>query len=114
MWLVAEYSVGWLPEMAFRLDIGFDTHFAVTGMHNSDLQLRPSEYIARNFRCVSFPTENPQRVMDAVGDILMFGSDYPHAEGQLNPLVDYQSRVGDMGSRAQSFYGGTFADATAA
>jgi hypothetical protein len=113
MWLVAEYSVGWLPEMAFRLDIGYDTHFAVTGKHNTDLQLRPSEYLGRNFRCVSFPTESPQRVMDAVGDILMFGSDYPHAEGQLDPLADYQGKVGDMGTHADDFYGGTFAEATA-
>ena len=113
MWLVAEYSVGWLPEMAFRLDIGYDTHFEVTGQHNTDLQLRPSEYLGRNFRCVSFPTESPQRVMDAVGDILMFGSDYPHAEGQLDPLAGYQGRVGDMGTYTENFYGGTFADAIA-
>jgi hypothetical protein len=51
--------------------------------------------------------------MDAVGDILMFGSDYPHAEGQLDPLADYQGKVGDMGTHADDFYGGTFAEATA-
>ena len=40
--------------------------------------------------------------MDAVGDILMFGSDYPHAEGQADPLRDYQQQVGDMGQRHDS------------
>ena len=110
-WIVTEYSVGWLPELAFRLDIGYDMHYRVTGMHNVALQKRPSEYIGTNLRCVSFPSENPQRIMDLSGDILMFGSDYPHAEGVLDPLNDYRATVGDMGQRHDAFYGGTFAEA---
>jgi predicted TIM-barrel fold metal-dependent hydrolase len=111
MWIVAEYSVGWLPELAFRLDVGYDVHFQVTGLHNVALKLRPSEYIGRNLRCVSFPSEQPQRIMDACGNMLMFGSDFPHAEGQMNPLVDYQAQVGDMAERSEDFYGLTFASA---
>ena len=38
----------------------------------------------------------------------MFGSDYPHAEGQLDPLTDYRQTVGDMGERSDAFYGGTY------
>lgn len=108
-WIVTEYAVGWLPELSFRLDIGYDIHYQVVGRHNVDLQRKPSEYLAQNIRCVSFPTENPSAVMDATGDILMFGSDYPHAEGQLDPLTDYQTKVGDMGRRSEAFYGATFA-----
>lgn len=109
-WIVTEYTVGWLPEMAFRLDIGFDIHYQVTGVHNLELKLKPSEYLGRNVRCVSFPTENPQGVMDATdAEMLMFGSDYPHAEGQLDPLRDYRAKVGDMGSRNDAFYGATYA-----
>jgi predicted TIM-barrel fold metal-dependent hydrolase len=113
VWIVAEYSVGWLPELQFRLDVGFDIHFQVTGKNNVDLALRPSEYISRNLRCVSFPTEQPQKVMDVVGDILMFGSDFPHAEGQADPLNDYQAAVGDMGSRHEGFFGSTLLTALA-
>ena len=51
--------------------------------------------------------------MDVVGDILMFGSDYPHAEGQADPLRDYQQQVGDIGQRPDAFYGDTFATALA-
>ena len=108
-WVVAEYSVGWIPELRFRLDIGYDIHQQVTGTHNVDLVHRPSDYLDRNFRFVSFPSENPQRVMDASAETLMFGSDYPHAEGQLDPLRDYQRAVGDLGSREATFYGSTFA-----
>jgi predicted TIM-barrel fold metal-dependent hydrolase len=107
--VVCEYSVGWLPELQFRLDIGFDIHHKVTAKHNVELALRPSEYVSRNLRCVSFPSEQPQRIMDTTGDILMFGSDYPHAEGLADPLADYETQVGDMGARHESFYGGTLA-----
>ena len=113
MWIVTEYSVGWLPELQFRLDVGFDIHYQVTGKHNVDLALRPSEYVSRNLRCVSFPSEQPQKVMEVVGDILMFGSDYPHAEGVADPLNDYRSQVGTMGSRHDAFYGQTFLTALA-
>ena len=113
IWIVTEYTVGWLPQLGFQLDIGFDIHYEVTAKHNVELALRPSEYIDRNLRCVSFPSERPRKIMDAVGDILMFGSDYPHAEGQADPLRDYQQQVGDMGQRHDAFYGDTFATALA-
>jgi predicted TIM-barrel fold metal-dependent hydrolase len=110
-WIVTEYSVGWLPELAYRLDIGYAVHFQVAGAHNIALELQPSDYVKRNLRLVSFPHENPQQIMDATADILMFGSDYPHAEGQSDPLHDYSDKVGDMAERAPAFYGGTFAEA---
>ena len=56
-----------------------------------------------------FPPKIRKAVMDATADILMFGSDYPHAEGQLDPLTDYRSKVGDMGGRNDAFYGSTYA-----
>ena len=113
IWIITEYSVGWLPELQFRLDIGFDMHYQVTAKNNVDLALRPSEYISRNLRCVSFPSERPQQVMDTVGDILMFGSDFPHAEGQGDPFNGYRAEVGEMGSRHETFYGQTFLTALA-
>lgn len=113
MWMVTEYGVGWVAHLGARLDHGYAMHHDVTGTHNVDLALRPSEYIARNLRLVSFPSERPQRVMDTVGEILMFGSDYPHAEGVADPLADYQARVGDMGAGHARFYGGTMAAAIA-
>ena len=113
-WIITEYSVGWLPELQFRLDMGYDIHYQVTAEHNVKLELRPSEYVQRNLRLVSFPTEQPAMVMDSVGDILMYGSDYPHAEGQQEPLDDYRRAVGDMGTRSDAFYGATYAAAVGA
>ena len=113
-WVITEYSVGWLPELQFRLDVGYDIHYQVTAAHNVGLCLRPSEYVSRNLRLVSFPHEQPAMVMDRVGDILMYGSDYPHAEGQGEPLDGYRRTVGDMSDRSEAFYGGTYAAAVGA
>ena len=107
--VVTEYLVTWLPELCYRLDGGYDVHYQVTGMNNVDLKMRPSEYLKERVRLVSFPNEEPGRIMDATADILMYGSDYPHAEGVGRPLLDYQDKVGDLGDRADGFYGETFA-----
>jgi len=36
---------------------------------------------------------------------LMFGSDYPHAEGVARPLDDYVSQAGDGGGVPSGLYG---------
>ena len=56
-------------------------------------------------------TSDPGKVMDRSTDNIMFGSDYPHAEGLLNPLEDYREKAGDLGEREPAFYGGTLTDA---
>jgi hypothetical protein len=38
----------------------------------------------------SFSYEDPKRLTEATGDVFMFCSDYPHSEGTLTPLDDYQ------------------------
>ena len=110
-WVVAEYSVGWIPEFRFKLDMGYDIHYKVVGKHNLTLANKPSTYLDEHIRFVSFPNERPGKVMDHSTDNIMFGSDYPHAEGLLNPLEDYRAKVGDLGDREPAFYGGTLTDA---
>ena len=106
-WVVAEYSVGWIPEFRFKLDVGYDIHYQVVGKHNLALANKPSTYVDEHVRFVSFASERPGKVMDNSTDNIMFGSDYPHAEGLLNPLEDYRARAGDLGEREPAFYGGT-------
>ena len=99
VWIVTEYTVGWLPQLGFQLDLGFDIHYEVTAEHNVRLPSDPrSTSIGTSVACRSRASSRG-KIMDAVGDILMFGSDYPHAEGQADPLRDYQQQVGDMGQR---------------
>jgi len=54
---------------------------------------RPSRIFKEHFVVAPFPEENVQRPMEIVGpDVLVFGSDFPHAEGLPDP-VQYASQL---------------------
>ena len=42
----------------------------------------------------TFGFEHPAQLATAFGDLYMFGSDYPHAEGLAHPLEDFQASGG--------------------
>ena len=47
----------------------------------ADLAEPPSAYLRRQIRVASFGFERPAQLARQAGDIFMFGSDYPHPEG---------------------------------
>jgi len=51
---------------------------------------RPSSVFRRHVFVTPFHEENIQTIVDAVGpDVVLFGSDFPHAEGLAHPVNDY-------------------------
>ena len=53
---------------------------------------RPSEVFKRHVFVTPFHEENVQSIVDVVGaDCVLFGSDFPHAEGLADPVPDYLS-----------------------
>ena len=109
---VVELLSRWLPELVFKLDSAYDTHFRLTGHHVTPLAERPSDYLRRQVRVSAFASEKPADVMAQVGPMLMFGGDYPHPEGYASPLAQYQARCGDVfdDATAARFYGGNLAE----
>lgn len=105
---IVEFMASWLVQYLAMLDGGFSYYQAFHGEPYSKLSLRPSEYVKQHVRVAAFSYEDPHRLTEEIGaDILMFGSDYPHAEGVARPLSDYMSQAGDDGSRAR---GGLYGD----
>ena len=51
----------------------------------------PSEYFRRQVRVAAFSYEMPKRLIAFSGDIFMACSDYPHTEGTLTALDDYEA-----------------------
>ena len=49
----------------------------------------PSEYVRRQVRVAAFGYERPDKLIRQAGDLFMFCSDFPHAEGLAEPLADY-------------------------
>jgi hypothetical protein len=78
--------------------------------------LTPGEYVARNVRISPIPAahETPLTLMERVPGVAVFSSDYPHYEGNPDPLAHYDVELAsvDDGAR-QLFLGGTIVDAYA-
>ena len=89
--LIAEFGALWLPYLVRKMD-----HAHMLGRLPKwapRLPVRPSELFKTRFLVAPFPEENVQRAMDAVGaECLVFGSDFPHAEGVPDP-VQYVSQL---------------------
>lgn len=103
---IVEFMATWLVQYLQMLDGGFSYYQAFHGEPYSELSLRPSEYVKQHVRVAAFGYEDPHRLTKEIGaDILMFGSDYPHAEGVARPLDDYVSQAGDGGGVPSGLYG---------
>jgi predicted TIM-barrel fold metal-dependent hydrolase len=98
--LISEQGSVWVPYVVRKMD-----HAFLMGRRPSwgTLEKRPSEYFRENVLVAPFPEENIDRVVEAVGtEPLVFGSDFPHAEGlpdvslylgQLKNLSDDQVKA---------------------
>ena len=88
--LIAEFGTPWLPYLVRKMD-----HAALLGRPAKFGKLpgRPSRIFKEHFVVAPFPEENIQRPMEIVGpDVLVFGSDFPHAEGLPDP-VQYATQL---------------------
>ena len=107
---VMELSAIWVPMFLLMLDGGFDFHARFNGRPLHDLDLRPSEYLRRQVRVAAFGFERPDRLIRQAGELFMFCSDFPHAEGLAHPLEDYRGLCGPVEEPAvDRLYGGNVA-----
>jgi predicted TIM-barrel fold metal-dependent hydrolase len=86
---ILESGFGWLPFWARRMD----DQAVYMGHVNENLQYRLSEYVTGGRFFASIVLHEGEQmvkmVMDDLGDhVLMFGSDYPHAESRFPGSVD--------------------------
>jgi predicted TIM-barrel fold metal-dependent hydrolase len=91
---LVEFTSSWLVQFLTALDASYRFHAAYNGLTTDRLALAPSDYLRRQVRIATFGFERPQRLTAAVGDLFMFGSDYPHAEGLARPLEDFTAAGG--------------------
>jgi hypothetical protein len=86
---VMELSAIWVPQFLLVLDGGFDFHARFNGRPLASLDRRPSEYVRDHVRIAAFGYERPDVLTRQAGDMFMFCSDWPHAEGVRRPIDDY-------------------------
>jgi predicted TIM-barrel fold metal-dependent hydrolase len=91
---LVEFTSSWFGQFLSSVDACYTFHAGYNGLPLERLDLRPSEYLRRHVRLATFGFEHPAQLASAVGDLYMFGSDYPHAEGLARPLEDFQASGG--------------------
>jgi len=108
---VIEQGGTWLPGLMRTLDSAADA-FRRNEERLQQLELRPSEYIARQVRVTPYPHEDAGWIVENThDDVCMFSSDYPHVEGGRNPLARFERTTANLGEHArQRFYCDNFVD----
>jgi hypothetical protein len=101
---VVELSSIWVPQFLLMLDGATEFTSRLNGRPPAAIDLRPSEYFARQVRVSSFSYEDPRRLTTRGGDLFMCCSDYPHSEGTATPLADYITAGCDPGSSPGLFH----------
>jgi len=86
---IMELSAVWVPMYLLMLDGGFAFHERFNGQPLTKMELKPSEYVECHVRVAAFGYERPDKLIRQAGDLFMFCSDFPHAEGLAKPLDDY-------------------------
>jgi|SRR5581483_1425459 len=94
---VVELTAAWVPSFLLMLDGSWDFYALRHGGPLRKLRHRPSDYFRQHVRVSALAYENPAGlVADLGGDLIMFGSDWPHAEGIARPVTDYEAAVGAL------------------
>jgi predicted TIM-barrel fold metal-dependent hydrolase len=89
------------------LDTAYRLRVAGAGRPLYPLDMPPSEYLRKHVR-VAITAAEPVSLYLSHGmeDMIMFGGDYPHAEGLASPRTDFEAAVGELPPRAHSkFFG---------
>jgi predicted TIM-barrel fold metal-dependent hydrolase len=96
---LVEFTSGWFGQFLTALDASATFHARYNGLP-VDPSARPSEAVRRQVRVAAFGFEHPLRMAERNGDLYMFGSDYPHAEGLARPREDFEAAGGPPLSEA--------------
>jgi predicted TIM-barrel fold metal-dependent hydrolase len=88
--LISELGVDWLPRLAERLDT-MATGGADLVLGEYRFPRRPSEYIRHHVRISPLPAghQSPRALLEALPEVAVFSSDYPHFEGSGDPVAHY-------------------------
>jgi predicted TIM-barrel fold metal-dependent hydrolase len=84
--LLSEQGTVWVPYTIRKMDHAFLLGRKAKWSESGQLDRRPSEIFREHFVVAPFPEGNVERVVAEIGiEPIVFGSDFPHAEGLAEP-----------------------------
>jgi predicted TIM-barrel fold metal-dependent hydrolase len=112
--LFAEHGIEWITATAFRMDVLASPGVSPLLMGGDyRLPMTPVEYVRRNIRVTPLPVphESPIGTFEYLPEIPVFSSDYPHFEGNNDPVGHYDSMLAGLTPAVKaSFLGENIAD----
>jgi predicted TIM-barrel fold metal-dependent hydrolase len=108
---VIEQGAEWVVPWLVRLD-RMQHAFRRTEPALASLSLKASDYVHRNVRVTPFVGERVGWMIEQAGDdLFLFSSDYPHPEGNRDPIARFEATMEGVGDAARRrFYRDNLAD----
>jgi predicted TIM-barrel fold metal-dependent hydrolase len=96
--LMSELGIDWLAPTVARMDAMASPGASALVVGEYALPLRPSEYVRRNIRLSPLPAphESPVATLEALPEVPVFSSDYPHFEGSADPVEHYDKELASL------------------
>jgi predicted TIM-barrel fold metal-dependent hydrolase len=112
--LVSELGTDWFARWISKIDGMAAPGVSPLVVGDYRWPLTPREYVQRNVRISPLPAayESPLQLMEQVPGVAVFSSDYPHFEGNPDPLAYYDEELAAVDEPTRDgFLGGTIAEA---
>jgi predicted TIM-barrel fold metal-dependent hydrolase len=109
----AEHGIDWITPAARRMDALATPGLSPLLLGEYKLPLTPLEYVQRNIRVTPLPVahESPVPTLAALPNVPIFSSDYPHFEGNNDPMGHYTHELVSLSSEGRaSFLGDNLAE----
>ncbi len=102
--LISELGIGWLAGLAERMDAMAGPMASPLVIGEYELPLQPLEYVRRNVRISPLPSaeQSPRELLEHMPEVPVFSSDYPHFEGNPDPVGHYRSELADVDPSVRS------------
>jgi predicted TIM-barrel fold metal-dependent hydrolase len=108
----AEHGIDWITQATLRMDALATPGLSPLLLGEYTLPLTPGEYVRRNIRVTPLPVphESPVATLNALPDVPIFSSDYPHFEGSGDPMGHYENELASLAPEAKAaFFGDNLA-----
>jgi predicted TIM-barrel fold metal-dependent hydrolase len=105
--LLSELWAGWLPWFVARFEMLADSGGPLGSM---DLSMSPQTYVRRNIKASPLPgmQDDGMNSIHSIPEMLVFSSDFPHTEGNVDPIGIYGNALDELSDDERfAFLGGT-------
>jgi len=108
----AEHGIDWIVPATFRMDALATPGLSPLLLGEYHLPMTPGEYVRRNVRVTPLPVshESPVGTIELLPEVPIFSSDYPHFEGNGDPVGHYDKELAPIAPELRaSFLGDNLA-----